>query len=189
MGGVQGDPGARPVDPALRAELPPQVVATPSDMPDAFDPQAPFWAPDWMETLALLGWRWIIIVGVAGIVVALGWFFWHHEWLALGYSFALGKLAIVLGTVVFSLVIWIRKNATRMRREPFCIHCGYSLVGLADGELCPECGRRFRLVVTEEYRRDPQWFVQRYRARGRAPQTGATLVAGPQRNAHNDGTR
>ena len=83
-------------------------------------------------------------------------------------------LAIALPT---GAAINAAAHVIRSRKEPFCIHCGYDLTGLPDGHNCPECGRQFNLRVIEEYRRDPQWFVQRYKNHRNVPQPDAPFAA------------
>lgn len=37
-----------------------------------------------------------------------------------------------------------------MPRDPYCSHCGYSLVGLTESSKCPECGRPLVEVLTRD---------------------------------------
>ena len=69
-------------------------------------------------------------------------------------------------------------HAIRNRKEPFCIHCGYDLTGLPDNHICPECGRQFSHRLIEEYRRDPNWFIERYKSRALVPVAEAPFPAG-----------
>ena len=76
------------------------------------------------------------------------------------------------------LAISTAKDVIRARREPFCIHCGYGLTGLPDNHACPECGRRYSFRIIDEYRRDPHWFIERYRASRLLPKPDAPFAAG-----------
>ena len=70
------------------------------------------------------------------------------------------------------------RNVVKARRDPFCIHCGYSLQGLADSGTCPECGRPYLFSLVEEYRKDPHFFVERYRSSRQLPTRVAAFAAG-----------
>ena len=41
-------------------------------------------------------------------------------------------------------------HSGRQPHEPYCGHCGYSLVGLVDSSKCPECGRPIIEVLQRE---------------------------------------
>lgn len=156
-------------------QLPAVLVATPSDLPEALSSDTRFWMPGWGDCVRLLGWRWLVIIGLLVLAVALGWAVTRWTGFVLGMSGIIIKTGLFgIGTAI-TLVIWLRRNATRLRTDPFCIHCGYSLEGLADGSHCPECGRRFRLSVISEYRRDPHWFIERYRSHGAHPTDNVVL--------------
>ena len=79
------------------------------------------------------------------------------------------KLAILFGGATISLSLYLIRNAVRSRHEPFCIFCGYNLKGLPDNYRCPECGRHYTFKMIDEYRSDPAWFIQRWRARQQLP--------------------
>jgi len=85
----------------------------------------------------------------------------------------------VVGALAITLTGYVIRRAVRARREPFCIHCGYNLSGLPDNYRCPECGRPYTWRLIAEYRRDPRWFIERYKARQKLPPAGPTLPAGP----------
>ena len=99
------------------------------------------------------------------------------------------KPAILLIAAAISGVGYILNRAIRTRREPFCIYCGYNLTGLPDAYRCPECGRPYTWEEIEEYRRDPPWFIERWKARQALPAADPPLEAGPsQRGKSSDGT-
>ena len=178
----------------LGAAMPPddlttQVFATPSDVPGAYDPNLPFWLPSWEESARFMGWRWAIVALIAALLILAGWlvFVWRGI-LSVGFvgvGFKIGGLIVALAV---SVVAYLRKSAARFRTDPFCIHCGYSLAGHKDGDICPECGRKSNFTVSREYKRDPEWFIKRYRARATTPVGSVILEAGPVRRPSIDGT-
>ncbi len=165
-----------------------EVYATPHDVPGEFDASTPFWLPTWQESTKLLGWRWAIVAVLAGASGVLVWLFMHDWRFIVGFSGVIIKLGPLVIAGGLSLWAYLRKSATRFRTDPFCVHCGYSLAGHNDGDICPECGRRSSFAVCREYKRDPHWFIQRYRNRGKPPPAGVALVAGPNRRKATDGT-
>ncbi len=177
------------VVPVAAAELPTQVHATPWDVPGEYDANAPFWLPDWKTSVKLLGWRWMIVVGLVALLVLFAWLVFHGRYFLLSFSGIIVKLGIFVVAGFFSMWAYIRKSATQFRRDPFCVHCGYSLEGHNDGEVCPECGRRSNFAVCREYKRDPHWFIQRYRKRAITPTGIVQLHAGPNRRKASDGTQ
>ncbi|MFT3684977.1 MAG: hypothetical protein QM783_08645 [Phycisphaerales bacterium] len=156
--------------------IPPRVVATPGDIQpapeDAVIPDfhtilsgdVPFWRPSPLQTLKYIGWRWIIfapaIIFVLAPVVLL-----------------IFRPGIVLGTLAWSIKLWVMacawciylfvravKRGVKDRPGVFCIHCGYTLEGLGDSGRCPECGRLFVRSLSEEYKKDPHFFMERHKA-------------------------
>jgi hypothetical protein len=80
-------------------------------------------------------------------------------------------------------------SAVRARKDPFCIHCGYELTGLPDHHHCPECGLPYDWASIEEYRRDPKWFIYRWRELKNHPEMYGGFEAGPVRSPKSsDGT-
>lgn len=126
-----------------------------------------WWRPGWNDVVRHVGVGWLLLAG-AGLAVSLpaaalavlgGWTF-------VAASF---KLLVMLVGTSLGLVGYVMRRAIQARREPFCIFCGYSLTGLPDNYRCPECGRPYTWTQIEEYRRDPQWFIERWKARETLP--------------------
>jgi len=107
----------------------------------------------------------------------LGWLLpWWKLWV----------LVVVVPTLVAAERV---KRAIRSLADPFCIHCGYGLTGLPAEYNCPECGSAYTPALIEEYRRDPHWFIQRYRANSKIPTADIPFAAGPARTPPSrDGT-
>ncbi|MFO0974303.1 MAG: hypothetical protein U1A27_12820 [Phycisphaerae bacterium] len=173
----------------LEQRVPEPIVATPRDLPAAPDDggEPPWWRPTIRDLAAHLGWRWVLLAPIAGLVLFAALVLVKPS--AVVMTFPIGfHLAWFSGAVGISLAGYLVRVAVRARREPFCIHCGYTLTGLPDGHRCPECGRPFSLRVIEEYRRDPRWFIERYRAGRQMPRIEAPFNAGPVQRPPQDGT-
>jgi hypothetical protein len=147
----------------------------------------PFWKPSPADAMKHLGWRWVLFLpalAVFAAMVALP-FYGMTGMLFIGG----GKLLILCVGLAITTAGGALKSAIKQRTDPFCIHCGYDVTGLPDGHNCPECGRPFTLRLIDEYRRDPQWFVQRYQHRKNKPIADAPFLAGPvRRKKSRDGT-
>jgi hypothetical protein len=177
-----------------RGEHPIDIVP-PTTRPVAFDihhpaygDDVPFWKPDLTDIAKHLGWRWVLFlptVLLLGSIAASVYFLHTLTPLLVGG----GKLMILCVGIAVSAAGTAIKSATKSRKEPFCIHCGYSLVGLSEDRVCPECGRPFSYALIDEYRRDPHWFVQRYKAR-KAPEIADTAfqAGSVRRKKSRDGT-
>jgi len=172
----------------IERRLPPELFAAAGELKAGPGEKIPWWRPTWRDGLRHLGWRWIFfmpIVGVIGFAVAAYWF---PPLLNLIIPFGF-KFMLFAGGIAISLVGYVLRQATKARPEPFCIHCGYNLTGLPDNYRCPECGRPYSWRVIDEYRRDPQWFVTRWKASHKLPENEPTLEAGPgPRRKSRDGT-
>ncbi len=130
------------------------------------------------RTVALVGAA--VLCGSTGVLVIVAWPF-AAGWLA--------KPALLLIAAGISIGGYVLKRAVQARKEPFCIFCGYNLTGLPDAYRCPECGRPYTWAEIEEYRRDPQWFIERWKARRALPPPDQPLEAKPSRRPRSsDGT-
>jgi hypothetical protein len=168
------------------AQLAPPTHGSPADMQLNPEVELRWYLPTWSERIRLMGWRnllWLPTVLLILLFMSLPWMWpgvlqlllgWWQIWIAL---VALPLVAAAEAT----------RHVLRLRRDPFCIHCGYSLTGLPEGHNCPECGQPFHFGVMEDYRRDPHWFIERFRRRNDIPQRGPTIVAGTPR-PRRDGT-
>lgn len=128
---------------------------------DADGALPPFWKPDALQTLRLVGWRWALL---APLLLAIGWTLalpFVTSWASVGTS--LWFLSFVLPPTI-AILIWAFRNAVRLRRDLFCIHCGYSLTDMAQRGTCPECGRAYAAGAIREYQKDPFFFVHRWKS-------------------------
>jgi hypothetical protein len=154
----------------------------------SFDKDVPFWTPGWQDIMKQMGWRWLLLVPAALLIASIVMLPWRLKFMNVLWLTG-GKLPLLMLGGAFGIVGTAIRSIVRTRKDPFCIHCGYSLTGLPDGHNCPECGRPFSLQLIDEYRRDPQWFVKRYRNRGDIPIADAPFDAGPvRRQKSRDGT-
>lgn len=178
------DDVARP----LEEQLPPEIVATPSHVQELPGQQIMWWRPGWHDVWQYVGYRWIFLIPAVGLLVLLGLAL--HMPFLLGPLFVLGvKLLLFMAAVFVTLAGYVIRRAVRARREPFCIYCGYNLSGLPDNYRCPECGRPYTWKLIAEYRRDPHWFIERYKAQRRLPPADQPFEAGPViRRRNRDGT-
>jgi hypothetical protein len=186
--------GTDPVQPASSRRLHEQVPAEPLASPVHLRGQGqdvPWWKPTWRDSWRYLGWRWLLFLPAAGVLCLLaalvfepgiGQFVW----------FLGPKLVIMILCLPFLAAGYALKRGVQSRSEPFCIHCGYELSGLPDHHRCPECGLPYDFKAIEEYRRDPDWFIQRYKAQHKTVVEQAPFDAGPaqpgRRRRSRDGT-
>lgn len=175
---------------ALEARgLPPVVRASPNEIDASPGESIRWWRPSWRDSLGQLGWRWVFFFPIVASVALMVWFCAYRSvfdaFLMLG-----AKLAVFIGVAVISLFAFGVRSAVRLRREPFCIFCGYNLSNLPDHYRCPECGRAYSWALIAEYRRDPHWFVERFEAQKLLPPSQRAFGAGntPRRRRAKDGT-
>lgn len=172
----------------LEEQVPETPVGTPSDVPAQPEGEVPWWRPGWRDVVGHMGYRWVFLLpGVLLLGVFVAAFFFRGLWeLFVVLGFKLGP--IVIG-IAASMAGYVFRCAVRARSEPFCIHCGYNLTGLPDDYRCPECGRPYTWRAIDEYRRDPQWFIERYKLRKQLPASAGPFPAGPgRRRRSRDGT-
>lgn len=170
----------------LEAQVPPAVVGTPSDVRAAPD-SVQWWRPSWRDGLQFVGWRWVLAVpmGVMLLVIAGAFFYPPMASLLLVLG---AKGLLFAGAILLSLGGFVVRKAIKARKEPFCIHCGYNLTGLEDNRRCPECGEHYTWRVIDEYRRDPHWFIERWKLQRKLPQADEPFKAGAIRRKPRDGT-
>lgn len=167
-------PGDRSDLPPLVRQVPPNSVASPSELRPRDGHQVRWYKPTVGETLTLMGWRWIYFLPAVGMILLLfvlpGF---------MGFQFAIIGWKLIVFAVVIPAGVFIReaKTVLRNRKEPFCIHCGYDLSGLQDNYNCPECGELYNFRLIEEYKRDPQWFIERYSMHKEIPVAAAPFEA------------
>src|SRR2546423_998089 len=183
----------------LHERVPLDSVASPSELPimlreddgtasDAGCAEMRWYKPTFAETARLIGWRWIYFIPAILLIVVLFLIPLRPElFRMLAVYWKLLVMAVALPT---GAAIKAAAHVIRSRKEPFCIHCGYDLTGLPDGHTCPECGRQFSLRTIEEYRRDPHWFIQRYKSHSILPEAPAPFASGAVRRKRKsrDGT-
>src|SRR5690348_13503520 len=111
------------------------MTVPPTNEPNSNSPVQRWYLPTWGERLALMKWRLLYFVPLLVMLTLLVFipFVVLYLW----------KLLVIAVVVPLTAAANTAKNAIRLRKEPFCIHCGYDLTGLPDGHLCPECGIRF----------------------------------------------
>jgi hypothetical protein len=169
-----------------------QASPTTAGLPSfaGFDPSAPFWRPSLGELFRHLGWRNVLFLPALGLLAFFVACFFEIGLLPLVLSAVGMKLAVLAVAVPVALCGWAVGAAVRSRKDPFCSHCGQCLLGLPAIYNCPECGRPYDLRLLDDYRRDPQWFIQRWRARYDLPAPDAQVVIHPNapRRKSRDGT-
>src|SRR5262245_48842847 len=185
-----------PFEDRLERQLPPTMHATPADVRPGPDDEIRWWRPGWHDVVEYVGWRWLLIIPAIGLI-ALILVSWLTGWVVPfvlrrnpAFVAAEAKLGIIAGGIALSCIAYVTRRAVRARSEPFCIYCGYNLSNLPDDYRCPECGRPYTWKLIAEYRRDPHWFIERWKMHGAHRQESATLDAGvvPRRNRARDGT-
>jgi hypothetical protein len=188
--GLGGDPQALETDGHKRygiSVVPPPVHAglgtldpskeriySPGSLPDLLGiagKDVIFWRPTIMDIMRSLGWGWLLMLPALTLIFSplLVLLFWGAQSPFLAMSIGMWKLWILALGVVISLIAWSMRRAVKGRNKPFCIHCGYDLDSAPREGICPECGRRYVPDLWQEYRKDPAFFVRRYRQLGKHP--------------------
>ena len=140
----------------------------------------------WDVTRAI-GWWWMLLLPMLTVIVgvAVAACMYSHMWPMI-LSWVKLWLALIAGIV--SIVLYGLRNVVKNRKDAFCIHCGYSLEGLASSGTCPECGRPYLFALVDEYRKDPHFFAERYKSARQLP-TRVTAFAAGDGPTPDDGTR
>jgi hypothetical protein len=147
-----------------------------------------WWTPSWQDIARHIGWRWVLLIPIIAVMVLLIAAVFDGRFVTLFWILGPKPVILMLAIPVVALGAVMRK-AVETRKEPFCIHCGYALTGLPDHYRCPECGRPYTLAIINEYRRNPKWFIERYKATGRLPEADQPFAAGARmRPPSRDGT-
>lgn len=152
-------------DRPLEHSAPQPTYATPADVRPGPEPDAEirWWRPGWRDVMRHVGWRWVLLTPAVAMLVI--WLLLRRSPFPTWFKVLIqGKVAIFVGAIALTLAAFTARRMVRARREPFCIFCGYDLSGLPDNYRCPECGRPYTWKLIAEYRKDPHWFVERWKA-------------------------
>ncbi len=169
----------------IEEQIPPAVIASPGEVRAAPE-DIVWWRPSWQDAVEFVGWRWLFLAPAVVLLLLLAGAIFFQRWRVV--LFILGvKLLGIVAAIAFSLAGYVVKRAARARTEPFCIHCGYCLTGLPDNYRCPECGRPYTWRVIQEYRRDPQWFIERWKLQQNLPSAYTPIDALPSRRSRRGG--
>lgn len=95
------------------------------------------------------------------------------------------KVASVVVALPLVLAVSSARNAIRLIKHPFCIHCGCDLTSQVDASPCPRCERCCTRQLMDDYRRDPRWFIDRHRLYYQAPLPDPPFHAGSGKSAKN----
>jgi predicted RNA-binding Zn-ribbon protein involved in translation (DUF1610 family) len=166
-------------------------TASPSQLRPSDPDDVRWYLPTWKERLKLMGWRnvlWLPSIALVGFLIfALPQGrYMHLQYL--GFWLSWWKPLAILIIVPFTMALARARTALKDRKDPFCIHCGYSLLGLDEGHACPECGEATSHAISREYQRDPHWFIRRYHTQHEIPRADKPFEVGEYRGSQGDGT-
>jgi hypothetical protein len=137
-------------------------------------PDLVWWRPSVREVLRHAGWGWwtVLILPIAAAVGQItGGFLGGPAFDLLRWT----GYRLLLLALLIPFLVWdaLSERVFRARKDPYCIHCGYTLIGLPEEGVCPECGRSYRMIIVQMFRRDPQWVMAWWRFNGKPPSVAA----------------
>jgi hypothetical protein len=166
--------GGMPLVPHATEASPSEMGAQPLDAlaPDFitfFEKDLPFYRPSAMDIARTIGWRWVLLVPIILVLAAFPVMFFLPPAVMMQFLQVELKLVLLALGGGITIVLWAVRNAINTRTDLFCIHCGYNLDGLTDEGTCPECGRNFKHKIIREFKKDPHFFIARWKAVQTAP--------------------
>jgi len=156
--------------------MPESVVGSPVDLApqplDALAPEfmtmldgtMPWWRPGVLDISKTIGWRWLLLLPILLTLAAVVMSFVFAPAQAMQFLGTELKIAALAAGGGIAIVLWAVRTGVSARTDIFCIHCGYTLGGLSKRGTCPECGRPYTFDVIAEFKKDPHFFAERFRA-------------------------